>query len=299
MATRDRSSTGRFAPLWFGALLSLLAVSVPPREAQAREARDDGFHVCGANPECRTYADNSNFFDLTQFRPWPPGLTCDATDYRRRMRRAPCPAGMGWVCMPERNVSVCLDIRLRSGSDGKPLGGQNRATCAAWCKSQGKRLPSNNEWLIGCIGTEAKNCLPANISHPIGSRLQSAAPWTVEGVNCKAGGAAWGKVCMNDMSLNANLPRERPRCLSQFGLRDMVGVLGQWVADDVKLPGRAPTGQFNGGLWPQSESSCGYTTVAHPADWSDYSIGCRCALDVPSVPVQAPPRPVRTPNTRR
>ncbi|MBL8836480.1 MAG: hypothetical protein JNL66_09550, partial [Alphaproteobacteria bacterium] len=78
------------------------------------------------------------------------------------------------------------------------------------------------------------------------------------------------------------------RCVSSHGVRNMVGVLGQWVSDTYPSPsGSGARGQFNGGLYPQPQSSCNYTTIAHPTDYTDYSIGCRCGRSVDT----APPRP--------
>ncbi|MDX2101284.1 MAG: hypothetical protein EAZ99_17485 [Alphaproteobacteria bacterium] len=236
----------------------------------------------GAGPECLSVADNTNRIDLT--RRGPPPTTCSAAEFRRRFRRAPCPGDMAWVCDAELGVSVCVDRSLRADPQGRPLGGQSRETCAAWCATRARRLPTNHEYLVGCADTPVRACLQPGLNHPVLARLAERRPWQVGDTDCRSGDEAWRRACMNDLSLNDRLATRRPHCVASNGLRDMAGVLGQWVADDVPRPGRSSAGQFNGGFWAQPASSCAYTTVAHPPDWSDYSIGCRCAQD-------AEPRP--------
>ncbi len=249
----------------------LVALALPAAAADIKR--------CGPSdgPECLAFTNNTNRIDLSMAA--GPAPICNANEFRRRYRRAPCPTDTVWVCDAALRVSVCLDRTLRTGPDRRPLGGQTREACAAWCETRDRRLPTNHEYLTGCRGTPVEACLPAEARHPIIARLQSGQPWQVEDTNCRAADNAWRQTCMSDQSLNAPLNRPRPRCVTPGGLRDMAGVLGQWVSDPVERPGRTALGQFNGGFWAQPTSSCSYTTTAHPPDWSDYSIGCRCALD--------------------
>ena len=89
---------------------------------------------------------------------------------------------------------------------------------------------------------------------------------------------------MNDPALN-RLPKSLTRnkgyskCVSNYGIYNMVGNLGEWVEGVWKNKKREQVARFNGGLYPQRKSSCSYTTIAHGPDYMDYSTGCRCARD--------------------
>jgi formylglycine-generating enzyme required for sulfatase activity len=225
---------------------------------------------------------------------------------------------MAWVCSPAWQVNVCMDRDLRREANGRFMGSVGRLQCQAWCQARGRRLPTNNEWMVACEGTQPAHCLRPAISHPIMHRLRSPRPWIYNEVDCKVGTNAW-RSCMSDLRLNdrardpqsgatIGLPTaaETRACVSRWGVRNMVGVLGQWVVDTYPSPaGGGTRGQFNGGLYPQPASSCNYTTVAHPADYTDYSIGCRCSRtvdagggDVPPAHAQPRSRP-RTPPPAR
>lgn len=169
-----------------------------------------------------------------------------------------CERGMVAVCNPQYQIKFCIDKDLKKMRDGQtPEGNHTFYTCRNYCQSQGKRLPTNDEWLVASIGTEAASCLPASItSRPNPSSTRQ----------------------MQDLSFNVSgIRSDRSNCKSQYGVRDMVGVLGQWVTGGFARSGRA---QFNGGLWPQPASSIVYRTTAHGPGYTDYSIGCRCASDL-------------------
>jgi hypothetical protein len=91
---------------------------------------------------------------------------------------------------------------------------------------------------------------------------------------------------MQDLDFNrTGIRQDRSSCVSAYGIRDMVGVLGQHVSDGHAASNRI---QFNGGLWPQGVSSTMYRTVAHNRGYSDYSTGCRCAVEARRGSVTSP-----------
>jgi hypothetical protein len=255
--------------------------------------------ACGDDPACRGRSDNSNFYDLTRVNQRVNAADCSREEFVRRYGHEPCPTDMAWVCSPKWQVNVCMDRDLRREASGRFMGNVSRQECKAWCEQRGRRLPTNNEWLVACEGTQPSQCLQRATYHPIIYRLRSTQAWVYNNINCKAGTNAW-RDCMSDLRLTDRMrdPRtggmvgvppaaETQRCISEYGVRNMVGVLGQWVSDTY-----GTRGQFNGGLYPQPASSCNYTTVAHPSDYTDYSIGCRCsdAIDT-SVKAAAPAKP--------
>jgi formylglycine-generating enzyme required for sulfatase activity len=229
-----------------------------------------------------SYSNNTNAFDLSRIQQRVSEADCDRQAYVRAHGREPCPGDMAWVCSAQWQVNICVDRDLRPDNQGRARGHVTRAQCETMCAAQGRRLLTNNEFLAACEGTQAHRCLPERGVHPVMARLHSPRPWIYNGIDCKAGNNAWGP-CINDPTLNQDVGDllnlvtpaagggARSSCASDYGVRDMVGVLGQWVSDTYH--GR---GQFNGGLYSQPRSSCNYTTVAHNTEYTDYSIGCRC-----------------------
>ena len=172
-------------------------------------------------------------------------------------KRLRCPRDMEPVCSEEYATRVCMDRDLAEDNQGYPLGNFNYYQCRDYCRSRGLRLPTNNEWLVASIGTEKQLCLPTH---------RPARPdWN-------------SRRQMSDQSFNQRgVRRDLSQCESDFGVRDMVGVLGQWVTKGQAT--RSDREQFNGGLWPQPASNIFYRTTPHGPGYSDYSIGCRCARD--------------------
>lgn len=264
--------------------------------------------ACGDDPSCRGRSDNSNYFDVTRVNQRVTAADCNREEFVRRHGHEPCPNDMAWVCSPNWQVNICMDRDLRREPNGRFMGSVGRLQCQAWCQSRGRRLPTNNEWMVACEGTRPQQCLRPAISHPILHRLRNTRHWVYNDVDCKVGSNAW-RSCMSDLRLNDRVrdPRsgatiglptatETRACVSQYGVRNMVGVLGQWVVDTYPSPaGNGTRGQFNGGLYPQPASSCNYTTVAHPSDYTDYSIGCRCSRAVDTSITERPPQVRRAP----
>jgi hypothetical protein len=275
--------------------------------------------ACGDDPSCRGRPDNRNFYDLRLVNQRVAPADCNREEFVRRHGHEPCPNDMAWVCSANWQVNICIDRDLRREPNGRFMGSVGRLECQAWCQARGRRLPTNNEWMVACEGTQPAQCLRPTISHPILHRLRNPRRWVYNDVDCKVGSNAW-RSCMSDLRLNDRLrdpqsgatiglptAAETRRCVSQYGVRNMVGVLGQWVVDTYASPagGGGTRGQFNGGLYPQPASSCNYTTVAHPADYTDYSIGCRCTRGVDTgvtehpQPVRRPARPTPAPRPAR
>jgi formylglycine-generating enzyme required for sulfatase activity len=208
---------------------------------------------------------------------------------KKKRKRIWCPPAMRLVYSKKDNVKVCVDkyefnYKNKTPIDyRKPLAHQSLYSCRKHCKRVRKRLLSYKEWTVACTGTHADFC---NIyrAHPVIRKIKLKKSWIYKGVNCKKGNNMWGKHCMNDPSLN-RLPRSLMRnkgfskCISKYGIYNMVGNLGEWVEGAWKNKKGKLVGSFNGGLYPQNKSSCNYITIAHGPDYKDYSTGCRCGKD--------------------
>lgn len=171
-----------------------------------------------------------------------------------------CSEGMALVCSADYQIKVCVDTNLRVDTTGTPQGFQTYNSCQQYCRSQGKRLITNNEFLVAGLGTQSQNCLSRTDrfpSNPMPNRDRNMNNPNFQTTNREVLGQL-----------------DRASCVSAFGINDMAGVLGQWV------DGGERTYQFNGGLWAHHGSTLFYRTTAHPSpNYQDYSIGCRCAAD--------------------
>lgn len=217
-------------------------------------------------PRSRLSTNNTNNFNLEE-QPDSPVVhhQCDIERFRTQEGHEPCAADMRWVCSRHFQISLCVDYDIARDRQQLPRGNLNRTACANYCAIQGKRLPSNNEWLVACTGSEPANCLNYEGEWPPGHFAK------ILGHPCQVHGATSSQ-CFSHPDLTRQLPTYDPRCRSEAGLIGCIGSLGQWAA--------GPRSRFNGGLFPQPASSVLYTTTAHSPVYSDYSIGCRCAQDI-------------------
>lgn len=203
-----------------------------------------------------------------------------------------CPEDMALVQNPEKKIRVCVAIYEHTFIPNededddpdpyKPAGYMNYHSCKKICQSEGGRLLNREEWEEACSQTPPDQCNKFR-EHPLLKLAAREEAWYYRGQNCKMPKNLWGD-CMNDPKIN-KLPkglatnRDFPDCISKYGIRHMIGNLGEWVEGNYFKNG-VLMGQFNGGLYPQPRSSCSYKTIAHGPSYKDYSIGCRCGKDV-------------------
>ena len=198
-----------------------------------------------------------------------------------------CPKNSVLVASDSKDVQICVDrfestLAKSKLGEAFPIASMNYYECSFHCGKQNKRLLTHNEWLVACEGTKAQHC-NRDQPHPVLKMLKSEEDWFYNGLDCKDPKNTW-RECMQDPRLNLqeqSLSRNNDfdKCISDHGVQNMVGNLGEWVKDFREEKGQV-YGRFNGGLYPKSNSSCSYTTVAHTLDYKDYSIGCRCAIDL-------------------
>jgi formylglycine-generating enzyme len=151
------------------------------------------------------------------------------------------------------------------------------AQALAACREAGKRLCAPVEWRAACGGSQGY-AFPYGPDRAAGRCHDSGVnPMLTLHAGMQARG--WGPLELNDprnVELDGTLAKtgEYPDCVNDFGLYDMVGNLHEWTAD--------PNGTFQGGYWLDTSlhgDGCAYRTIAHPFDYSDYSIGFRCCAD--------------------
>ena len=203
---------------------------------------------CKSIDSC-SLTNNRNEYDSTKIKP------VDCT-----LPRA-CASDMRRVCSTRYGIDLCVDTNLISVG-GVPEGNYSYPKCQAKCASLGKRVLNNNEWLVAVNGTDHLKCkAPSPKNRKLGSATQDAPDYN-------------SSSDMKNLKFNAKgIRQDRGECVSIYGVKDGVSVLGQWVSDGY----RSNKPQFNGGLWAfPSASTIYYRTSAHGPSYYDYSIGCRC-----------------------
>jgi formylglycine-generating enzyme required for sulfatase activity len=151
-------------------------------------------------------------------------------------------------CARSGNVDAGV---CRDGSDLLPIRCITQQEAEQYCSSHGRRLPSSDEWEYAARGTDQR-------MYPWGNTVPSP---------------------------TFSLPREvgtDPRDVSPFGVTDMGGNIGEWVADRAPRPLAGQCGVVRGATFltrqhPQWPSSVVFTGCDVPTP----IVGVRCAMDVP------------------
>jgi formylglycine-generating enzyme required for sulfatase activity len=148
------------------------------------------------------------------------------------------------------------------------------------CKTAGKRLCAEADWLRACRGPKKTQWTygperKAGYCNDSGVGPLGLMPPEQRAVNM---------VNMNNPRLN-QLPNtvaktgEYSSCTNEYGVFDMNGNLHEWVAGATGAPSLQSA--FLGGYYLDvtiNGSGCDYKTSAHESWYHDYSIGFRCCL---------------------
>lgn len=170
-------------------------------------------------------------------------------------------------------------LRARSAPGTSPQGHINQLDAGEACGRAGKRLCTKSEWRKACGGMGLT-------LYPYGDAKVSGAcnservhpPSRLFGLDYRTR--------LNDPELNLfpgglALTGSHPRCVSDYGVFDMVGNLHEWVSDRITVRGQV-RGVFMGGFYSNDHENghgCEYMTVAHIPQHFDYSTGFRCCSD--------------------
>ncbi len=139
-----------------------------------------------------------------------------------------------------------------------PLVHVNWGEAEAACEERGARLCTEPEWELACEGNEM-------LPYPYGYVRESSI--------CNCDRTDLGKVGEGLIDHRAP-PDAFPRCMSPFGVHDLVGNVDEWTA---RVGKRAPNrSALHGGWWLPGRNNCRQATLAHAEDYSAKQVGFRC-----------------------
>lgn len=218
---------------------------------------------------------NINHFDWT--KDTGQKLNCKAMGANKNV----CPANMVFVCSEFFHIAVCVDQDLHKDANrGKPQGNMNLHACQNTCATQGKRIPTNNEWQVACTGTPPSAC---NTFYENGGEYPPEYFAKVPGHVCNRAvngpNAPYQSACMTSQDIVDMLPPIAPSCVSEAGVRGCVGTFHQWVSDHFVGASQHGGFRFNGGSYVVKASAVDYVTPAHTNDFYHFGNGCRCATN--------------------
>jgi len=220
---------------------------------------------------------------------------------KKRRRFRGCPSNMVNVrntfCIDRYEAYTAIMLpngKLRRHSPFKPVGKKkvkalnkkgrmpqayiSRNQAAAACENAGKRLCTDDEWVLACKGKRptvypyGKKWKPGRCNDKGVSSFNKF--FGVDGKEAPKSAYTWEN--LNDPRLNKPKGTCAPsgrhkKCRNSFRAYDMVGNLHEWTA--------ARSGTFRGGYFLDVQkhgSGCEYKTTAHSPKYHDYSTGFRC-----------------------
>lgn len=189
--------------------------------------------------------------------------------------------GRKWVKHSPYDSVKGLEVRAVSKRGVVPQAYISRNEADAACKASHKRLCHEDEWMRACQGKKPTKWPYGDEHKPGYCNDAGASPLNhYYGTNSGVDPTAYGFGPMNDPRLNqfpGSLAKTGAfrRCTNGFKVFDMVGNLHEWIED--------ASGTFRGGYYLDTKingEGCSYRTVAHDAEYHDYSTGFRCCADV-------------------
>jgi formylglycine-generating enzyme required for sulfatase activity len=142
------------------------------------------------------------------------------------------------------------------------------------CKTEGKRLCSEDEWTYACEGDEASP-YPSGYSREA-SECVNDRPWKKfddHALMPRSGHAAMVEL---DRLWQGERSGSRPACKSKAGVYDMTGNVDEWTKSSIA--GERPS-VLKGGYWGPVRTRCRPATKAHDETHTFYQQGFRCCAD--------------------
>jgi hypothetical protein len=167
------------------------------------------------------------------------------------------------VCEGDRvHKRYCIDKEeYVRAPDALPLVRLDWNEAEATCGEKGAHLCTEPEWEFACEGEEM-------LPYPYGFVRDPTA--------CNFDRTDLGK--MGDGLIDHRAPADEfPRCVSPFGVHDMVGNVDEWTRNEHAVaPHRSA---LHGGWWLPGRNNCRQATLGHTEDYGGKQVGFRCCRD--------------------
>jgi formylglycine-generating enzyme len=180
-----------------------------------------------------------------------------------------------------RELSFCIDRYEYPNTVGEmPRVLTSWLDAVAFCKRDGKRLCTEQEWNFACEGPDARPYVYGFVRDPTMCNQDRDYRFPDHSHPMKHHDS-----CIDDPRCAAELARldqrepigARTTCVSWAGVHDMNGNVNEWVKrTDEKPPHRSG---LKGGWWGPIRSRCRPMTTFHPEDDYGYEVGFRCCTD--------------------
>lgn len=174
------------------------------------------------------------------------------------------------TCKGERvPLRFCIDKYEAAEESGLPRGDVSWNGASGACREQGKRLCKEHEWVFACEGEEM-------LPYPYGA-VRNPGICNFE--------ATSGLTNNDGLLADHREPVEsNPRCVSPFGVVNMVGNIDEWVELDKPYystlhGGRRMLSGLKGGWWGPLRNRCRPTTLDHDEHFHELQTGYRCCAD--------------------
>jgi hypothetical protein len=172
------------------------------------------------------------------------------------------------VCVGKRvHMDFCMDVYEYPNKKGEyPRVDVLYTEAERICKSQNKRICTEEEWTFACEGEEM-------LPYPYGYERRS--DWcNIDhlGKNFKIPRSQWHTIYMGVPS------GSMPKCVSPFGIYDLTGNIDEWAYSSKGSWTKAPYHSvLKGGAWLRNRNRCRKITTAHNGlYYSFYQQGFRC-----------------------
>jgi formylglycine-generating enzyme required for sulfatase activity len=180
-------------------------------------------------------------------------------------------------------VVEATNVRAKSRPNVVPQAFVSQVAARRACKNANKRLCRREEFERACRGPDDANLYPYGGTERIRAACNEGKGSSIPrffGTDV----SKWTYEDFNDPRLNqwiGGLARTGAfaRCVSPYGVYDLVGNLHEWGDDAADERGH---GRFRGGFYGDAEVNghgCLYVTKAHEPTYHDYSTGFRCCAD--------------------
>lgn len=183
------------------------------------------------------------------------------------------------VCQPPiLSLKFCIDeFEYPNRRQEKPDVMVTFAEAMRSCKASGKRLCSAREWTLACEG-------PDRLPYPTG-RVRDATACNIDLVHRFPNVDALNRpasVARELERLDQRTPSgSLPRCVSPFGVYDMMGNVDEWVVPDgpEEAAGYGAKTALKGGYFGPVRARCRPSTPSHSPTFKFYQVGFRCCTD--------------------